>query len=746
MDNPGPKPEDPYFSIPMDSYSASQYEIPERVSPTRAEVEEKNEGDLGMVRSKTAPEQLNTISEKAEPGLQQEEVAEDALSSDSEFDWNADPNEAAKPKRRRTTRDKIKSVMQRPCCWHYLSSFTKRFLIGFGGSCLFVGIAMLVHFLLPYPSFDEEASPGFLNVRNNVQCWMYWSAIMWTIGWFTTIFVEAIPSFVSMWVKVFMGRRSEMVKSQLEYYMSMKRYLKILLIAAWNWGCWAFLLQVPFQSVQKQTYTDIIWKVFASIFFLSVFLFIQKAIVQLIAIKFHKVAYHDRLKENRYALKILDRLSKAERRSRTNTGTPNSATQNGMRNRRPAYSRYSSYDQGNLTDDAHTYSHSDVDTPSKRASAATPVVFSQLQKKLQNIVLTDTPDARSKIQDSKVDINSEDFAKKVARKLFTSLGPNKKRLTLVDFEPYFATVEEAEKAFTVFDKDENHDLSRREMRDTVLSIYKERKALAQSVRDTSQALGKVDNMLLMVSSIATIFTTLTIFSVDVWKSLVPFGSALVALAFVFGNTAKNTFESILFLFVTHPYDAGDYVVIDTQTLLVANMGIMSTTFIRTDGQEINAPTTVLMTKFINNIRRSGNMGESIYIDVHFNTPTEKLHELATRLQEFLAVNSRDFQPGFNIKINEIVQLNTLNLLLYIEHKGNWQDGGKRWERRTRFMYALKDALQDLDIKYSLPTQNVTTSPYTEAILAETPQSFSSDLPRPRHRQRTAETSFPGMDS
>jgi hypothetical protein len=221
-----------------------------------------------------------------------------------------------------------------------------------------------------------------------------------------------------------------------------------------------------------------------------------------------------------------------------------------MRNRRPGYSRHSSYDPASLTDDAHNYSYSDRDTPTKRSSGSTPVVFSQLQKKLQNIVLTDTPDARSRIQNSKVDINSEEFAKKVARKLFTSLGNSKKRLTLADFEPYFATLEEAENAFAVFDKDGNHDLSRREMRDTVLAIYKERKALAQSVRDTSQALGKVDAMLLMVSIIATIFTTLTIFNVDIWKSLVPFGSALVALAFVFGNTAKNTFESILFLFVT----------------------------------------------------------------------------------------------------------------------------------------------------------------------------------------------------
>lgn len=245
---------------------------------------------------------------------------------------------------------------------------------------------------------------------------------------------------------------------------------------------------------------------------------------------------------------VLDRLSKAERRSRVNT--PNAAN-GGMRQRRPAHSRQTSYDPASLTDDAQNYSYSDHDTPSKRSSAsATPVVFSQLQKKLQHIVLTDTPTARSRIQRSKVDINSEDFAKKVARKLFTSLGNNKKRLTLSDFEPYFATVEEAENAFAVFDRDGNHDLSRREMLDTVLSIYKERKALAQSVRDTGQALGKVDAMLLIVSFFCTIFTTLTIFNVDIWKSLVPLGSFMLALTFVFGNTAKNTFESILFLFVT----------------------------------------------------------------------------------------------------------------------------------------------------------------------------------------------------
>jgi len=33
-------------------------------------------------------------------------------------------------------------------------------------------------------------------------------------------------------------------------------------------------------------------------------------------------------------------------------------------------------------------------------------------------------------------------------------------------------------------------------------------------------------------------------------------------SFVFGNSAKTIFESMIFIFATHPYDVGDLVCID----------------------------------------------------------------------------------------------------------------------------------------------------------------------------------------
>lgn len=41
------------------------------------------------------------------------------------------------------------------------------------------------------------------------------------------------------------------------------------------------------------------------------------------------------------------------------------------------------------------------------------------------------------------------------------------------------------------------------------------------------------------------------------RSVVFLSSQVVVAAFVFGNTCKNVFESIIFLFVVHPFDVGD---------------------------------------------------------------------------------------------------------------------------------------------------------------------------------------------
>lgn len=94
--------------------------------------------------------------------------------------------------------------------------------------------------------------------------------------------------------------------------------------------------------------------------------------------------------------------------------------------------------------------------------------------------------------------------------------------------------------------------------------------------------------------------------------------------FMVGNSAKNLFEGVIFLFVTHPFDVGDRVFIDGQNLIVKELGILTTVFQRFDGQILYSPNAVLATKPITNIRRSSNITQTIELQIDLDVGLRSL--------------------------------------------------------------------------------------------------------------------------
>lgn len=324
--------------------------------------------------------------------------------------------------------------------------------------------------------------------------------------------------------------------------------------------------------------------------------------------------------------------------------------------------------------------------------------------------------AQATLKDSKLfqrdAMGSRHSARKLARKLFEGLSNERDYLIVDDFHPYFKTEEDAKASFAVFDKDGNGDISRREMREAVQRIYRERKALSTSLKDMSSAVRKLDGIMLVLGLIIVIFIWLLIFDGNATlANLVPFATFILGFSFVFGNSARTIFESMVFIFSVHPYDVGDLVFIDDQPLIVREFGLVSTVFNRVDNFIIIAPNSLLATsKLIHNVRRSGSMWETTNIQVGFETPLEIIHELRASMRAWVAEHNREWGGGMEIHYNTLNNQNYIDMIVAFEHKANFQDWGGRWVRRTKLMKRLKEEMDRLAITYTLPVQPVSFHP------------------------------------
>lgn len=70
-------------------------------------------------------------------------------------------------------------------------------------------------------------------------------------------------------------------------------------------------------------------------------------------------------------------------------------------------------------------------------------------------------------------------------------------------------------------------------------------------------------MINIVTAIVIVVIWLVLLEIASSKVLLFVSSQVVLLAFIFGNTVKTVFESIIFLFIVHPYDVGDRCEIDS---------------------------------------------------------------------------------------------------------------------------------------------------------------------------------------
>ncbi|KAI3797308.1 hypothetical protein L1987_32564 [Smallanthus sonchifolius] len=334
-------------------------------------------------------------------------------------------------------------------------------------------------------------------------------------------------------------------------------------------------------------------------------------------------------------------------------------------------------------------------------------------KRLMNIVRTgvlSTLDeqlqgATGDEDETAVQITNEKQAKVAAKKIFCNVAKqgSKTRLVLDSADLMrFLREDEALKAIRLFDEEcETKGISKGALKNWVVNVFRERRALALSLNDTKTAVNKLHQMLNVVVGILIIVIWLLILKVATTHFFIFLSSQLLLVLFVFGNTCKTTFEAIIFLFVMHPFDVGDRCEIDSVQMIVEEMNILTTVFLRYDNQKIIYPNSVLATKPIANYYRSPDMGDAIDFCIHVSTPVEKVALMKERITSYIENKSDHWYPAPLIVVRDVEDLNRLKISIWLSHRMNFQDMGERWQRRALLVEEMIKIFRDLDIEYRM---------------------------------------------
>ncbi|KAG5651771.1 hypothetical protein H0H81_007524 [Sphagnurus paluster] len=392
------------------------------------------------------------------------------------------------------------------------------------------------------------------------------------------------------------------------------------------------------------------------------------------------------------------------------------------------------------------------DGPAKRASVNPKRFFKKFRQGIRMAATTTTTalgNVASEIAGSsvlqpnspqamvKTALESANKSRLLARRLFYSFAKHgAEELVVADIARFFEDPGEAEHVFNLFDKDQNGDATRDEVEMACLpgialwlqyrEFHREQLSIENSMRDLDSAVGRLDNILISVYFIVACVIIAVALEAQLVALVTGAGTLILGLSWLIGGSLQEVLTSIIFLFIKHPFDVGDRVVINKESYTVKEIRLLSTVFIDSNSTLVQAPNNIL----------NAQMSETFTFDVSYATTFEDLERLREKMLAFVKEERRDYQPAFDVVVKDFPEQEKMTLAADIKYKSNGQQGALKAKRRNKWICALKTALAELNIygPKGNPNAPATTTRYTkvpyEEILAKERAESAPSFPVP----------------
>ncbi|RDL38596.1 uncharacterized protein BP5553_02936 [Venustampulla echinocandica] len=518
-----------------------------------------------------------------------------------------------------------------------------------------------------------------------------WLEIVWLTLWAARILAKSIPWPMGLVASIFTNSEKK--------WRDLGKQLELPATLFF----WLLAIEISFLPTVKNHHVDgdkttrnwelVVNKIIISIFVAAILNFIEKIIIQLIAISFHLRTYADRIEVNKFQISSLVKLyvyskDKIKMEDSEFEVDPTSGPSSGART--PML--YVNKAQKKAQKNARQVFHKAGDLAGRVAGDFTGRAVSTSSQPQQVVLQL---------------LHTTSGAQVLARRLYRTFAQEGTETVISDdLRLAFDNDEEADAAFTMFDKDLNGDISMEELEAVCVEMGRERKAITASLKDLDSVVGKLDDVFLFVVAVIAILVFISLISTSASGVLTSLGSSVLALSWLFSATAQEFLQSCIFVFVKHPFDVGDRVTIYGNTgselkgddYFVKEISLLFTEFKKMEGHVVQAPNSYLNTLFILNQRRSGGLAEAVPVTVKFGTTLEQIDTLRQRLLEFVSSENREYQKKILTELRTIYEAHSITLNVVFFYKSNWQNELLRLQRRNKFICAMMVTMTELGME------------------------------------------------
>ena len=199
-----------------------------------------------------------------------------------------------------------------------------------------------------------------------------------------------------------------------------------------------------------------------------------------------------------------------------------------------------------------------------------------------------------------------------------------------------------DKVMEVLDTENAGVLKREQIVRRFEQIYERRRDLARSLASTNSVLATLESITLSALYVVLVFVVLGIFDQNILEMWFTVSSMFLAFVFMFGNSIRQLFESIIFIFITHAFDVGDDVLINGVRHKVEYISIFTTETVKWNGHVIYYPNSVLNANPMINLSRTKSYTDEQTWVVDLHTPQRVFEALPMYLEAYANDHAEDY--------------------------------------------------------------------------------------------------------